>query len=77
MIADVFYPIFTLTITILAFFYKEKKHNFSGICIHMFTKASPWIPWGNIKLNGNSNGNIHFWIWKYSKFASPLVDSGL
>ena len=41
MIADVFYPIFTLTITILAFFYKEKKHNFSGICIDMFTKASP------------------------------------
>ena len=41
MIADVFYPMFTLTITILAFFYKEKKQNFSGICTHMFTYPLP------------------------------------
>ena len=46
MIADIFYPIFTLTITILACCIRKKKQSCSGICIHAFTKALPWAPWG-------------------------------
>ena len=44
MIADIFYPIFTLTITRRN--YKTKKQNCLGICIHTFTKASPCSPGG-------------------------------
>ena len=45
MIADIFYPIFTLTITILACFIRKKRKIVQGICTHTFTKASPWTPW--------------------------------
>ena len=37
MIVDIFYPIFTLTITILASFMRKKKQNYSGDlhpCLH-------------------------------------------
>ena len=38
MIADIFYPIFTLTITVLVYF------NVWGFCTDTFTKALPWGP---------------------------------
>ena len=44
MIADIFYPIFTLTITILAYFIRKKRKIVQGICTHTFTKASSWTP---------------------------------
>ena len=37
MIADIFYPIFTLTITVLAYF------NVWGFRTDIFTKAFPWV----------------------------------
>ena len=40
MIADIFYPIFTLTITVLAYF------NVWGFRTDIFTKAFPWGPEG-------------------------------
>ena len=42
MIADIFYPIFTLTITISVCFIPTKKKLFGGF----FTRLSLWIPWG-------------------------------
>ena len=46
MIADIFYPIFTLMITILACFIRKKKRKIVlGICTLMFTKVLPWTPW--------------------------------
>ena len=40
MISDIFYPIFTLMITVLAYF------NVWGFCTDIFTKALPWDPGG-------------------------------
>ena len=45
MIADIFHPIFTLTITILACFIRKKAKLFRDLhthVYHIFTKASPW-----------------------------------
>ena len=41
MIADIFYPKFTITITNLVCFIQKKKV-FWGFCTHHFTKTSPW-----------------------------------
>ena len=46
MIADIFYPIFTLMITVLACCTWKKTKFVSGLCTHAFTRASPWTPWG-------------------------------
>ena len=49
MIADIFHPIFTLTITILACFIRKKAKLFRDLhthVYHIFTKASPWPPGG-------------------------------
>ena len=40
MISDIFYPIFTLMITVLAYF------NVWGFCTDIFTKTWPWGPEG-------------------------------
>ena len=46
MIADIFYPIFTLTITILVcFIFKKIIHRLYS---HAFTRASHWTPWGGL-----------------------------
>ena len=41
MVADIFYPIFTLKITVLACFV-QKQTNVGGFAP---TMASPWTPW--------------------------------
>ena len=47
MIADIFYPIFTLTITVLACF-TQKNKVVRGFHTHDFIKASPWTLWGAV-----------------------------
>ena len=42
MIADIFYPIFTIANIILACFIRKKSKIVQGICTHSFTKALPW-----------------------------------
>ena len=49
MTANIFYPTFTLTITILACFIRKKAKLFRDLhthVYHIFTKASPWPPGG-------------------------------
>ena len=43
MIADIFYPI--LILHCFSIFYMKKKI-VQGLCTHVFTRASPWPPWG-------------------------------
>ena len=43
MIADIFYPISTVTITVLAYF--SRKKIVQGLCTHAFTRTSPWALW--------------------------------
>ena len=43
MIADIFYPISTVTITVLAYFTRKKI--VQGLCTHAFTRTSPWVLW--------------------------------
>ena len=47
MIADIFYPIFTLTITVLAYF-AQKNKVVRGFHTYDFIKASPWTLWGAV-----------------------------
>ena len=42
MIADIFFPIFTITITSLVCFVRKKNKVVWGFHTHPFTKASPW-----------------------------------
>ena len=43
VISPIFYPIFTLTITVIACFTRKKKNKIvRGFRNHTFTKASPW-----------------------------------
>ena len=42
VISPIFYPIFTLTITVIACFTRKKKKIVRGFRNHTFTKASPW-----------------------------------
>ena len=42
MAADIFYPILTLKITVLACFIQKKKLKIGGLAP---TRASPWTPW--------------------------------
>ena len=44
MIADIFYPIFTVMITVLVCFIQKK--NIWGLCTHAFTRALHWTPGG-------------------------------
>ena len=47
MITDIFYPIFTLTITVLTYFIRKKnwggaEGGWAGVRTNIFTKALPW-----------------------------------
>ena len=59
MIADIFYPIFTLTITILACFIQNKI--VWGLHTHAFTRASPWTTWVAYSSPQTPSCN-HFWL---------------
>ena len=69
MIADIFYPIFTLTITILACFIRKKRKIVQGICTHTFTKALPWTPWRggggrDLQLTPDAQLLNRFWLFQ-------------
>ena len=44
MTGDIFYPIFTLTVTVITCFIRKKQNKIvQGFRTHTFTKGSPWI----------------------------------
>ena len=62
--ADIFYPIFTQTITILVCFIREKKSKtVQEICTHTFTKALTWTPCGAYSLPQTLSFNC-FWLFQ-------------
>ena len=81
MIADLFYPIFTLTIFILVCFMRKISKIVQGISTHMFTKALPWTP-GGLQLSPRPPTSIIFGFAKNQcahifSVLSPAIWQGL
>ena len=70
MIADIFYPIFTLTIIVLACFIRKKKI-VRGFRTHAFTKALRWTPW--VAYNSSQTPSCNrFWLYQKPMRSSTV-----
>ena len=71
MFADIFYPIFTLMITILVCFIQKKINIVWGFHTHFFIKASPW-PSGGLTSPPRSPAAI---VFGFAKSRCPHIFS--
>ena len=79
MIADIFYPTLTPTITVLACFIRKKKQSFSRVSHPCLPKASPWTPRGAYSSRQIPSSNC-FWLCQKPMrpyFFSVLSTKGL